>query len=108
VVGSPTRQRKRVVGAIAILLMIAAVVAVTVRWRTPTGERLADSFDRAADGLAVVGPCESSGGGVWRCHVEDDPGSGTSTSYTLRLDTDECWSVLQPSSRSASSLTGCI
>jgi hypothetical protein len=88
----PRRRRRAVLGLVVLLIAAAAVVGVTIRPGTPVGERLAESLERAGDGFNVLGPCESQGGRVWTCFIEDDPGSGESDAYRLQLDSDECWS----------------
>jgi hypothetical protein len=54
------------------------------------GGGLANSLQRAGDGIGVPEPCERVGE-KWECQIEDDPGSGWSAEYRLTLDRDGCW-----------------
>ena len=89
---------RRLVAAL-LLLATAAVVAVvavavlspTTLW-TPEGRDLAESLDRAGDGFGVPDPCLRSRGG-WLCTVENDPGSGVSGEYRLRVRGEDCWTA---------------
>jgi hypothetical protein len=94
---------------VVVVVVVAVIAGVTIRWSTPTGEKLADSLDQADATFAVVGPCEPLGRGEWQCFVEDDPGSGENGSYSLRLNANDCWTgVRTGASSDARVLSGCL
>jgi hypothetical protein len=77
---------------VALLLALAIAIASYLRPDPSLGDRLADSLAHRGDGFAVDRPCEAAGDGRWQCTIADDPSSGASDVYLLRLSRDECWS----------------
>lgn len=78
---------------VAILLVLVAVARPQTFW-TPDGDDVGRSLEHAGDGFTVVpAGCHSVGRATWACPVEDDPGSGPSGEYRLRVRPDNCWSA---------------
>ena len=100
---------RALLGLLAVVVIAAVVIGVTVRWTKPTGEKLAESLSGEETGFAVMEPCEALGGRLWRCFIEDDPGSGASDAYRLRLDPGGCWSGARTQEPPGGQpLSGCI
>lgn len=87
-------MKRSVVAAIVCGAALAAATGVAIAspdtfW-TANGRHLANSLQRAGDGIAVPEPCKRVGK-RWTCGIEDDPGSGWSADYRVSLDRDGCW-----------------
>jgi hypothetical protein len=87
-------MKRSVVAAIVCGSAVASAAGVAVAspdtfW-TADGPHLANSLQRAGDGIAVPDPCEKVGM-RWTCGIEDDPASGWSADYWVTLDRDGCW-----------------
>ena len=74
--------------ALAVTCGIAAASPDTF-W-TADGRDLANSLQRAGEGIGAPEPCERAGQ-AWTCGIEDDPGSGWSATYRVTLTRDGCW-----------------
>ncbi|HWI74172.1 MAG TPA: hypothetical protein VNT55_19590 [Baekduia sp.] len=71
------------------LAIVAAFWAVFVLHGPVDGRRLAESLQRS--GPDVAWACEGGRGGVWRCPVWVDVGSGVTT-WTVHVeDGSSCW-----------------
>src|SRR5829696_3014477 len=92
--------------AAAVFLTTVSLTAVAVArpqtfW-TPDGADLGSSLERRSrEPLAVPEGCKRTGGALWLCPVEDDPGSGLSGQYIVRLDADNCWLAVRDERRRA-------
>jgi hypothetical protein len=85
-------RRVTVVSVCIVVALVAAVSLVIVLRPDPgVGEKLASSLVDEGDGFTTTGPCEPQGAARWLCEIEDDPRSGGSDLYRLKLDANGCW-----------------
>jgi hypothetical protein len=83
-------------------ILVVAILRPSTFW-TPDGADIGRSLEDAGD-FAIYEDCEQERRTVWRCPVEDDPGSGTSGYYVVRMQPDDCWSAERGNRR----LGGCV
>jgi hypothetical protein len=86
-------MKRPVAAAIACASALAATgaaIATPETFWTADGQDLANSLERAGDGIAAPDPCKRVGA-RWTCAIEDDPGSGWSANYRVTLEPDGCW-----------------
>jgi hypothetical protein len=58
---------------------------------------VADEVGDAANRRVSGEDCKRRRGDLWRCTVDEDPGSGAQRDYDVRAIDDDCWRLAQPS-----------